>query len=741
MTPLSLALCHFMSHTDTIIDYAGARLAVFVGENGAGKSAVASEAIEFVLFGKARLAIDDLVQWGESEMSVTLTFTHHGATYRVVRGRSLRSGGRSFLELHLQNADGWHPLTGATIAETQGQIERLLGMDHATFRSSVLLKQRDLARFVDATAAERKRILGQVIGLDVFERAEQRAKDLSRDAERKTEATRTELDRIDADIATDGIDESAVAQLESLIERAGVEAAALTNQRTDAEKKLRTLAGKLAEAQAAQADVTRLEQEIEDHKARWRRADETRKWSLAAQERASATLQRAGAIDAAAASLDEARAAVVRLEADESRLATFQRQLEEAKARYDEAIAPHEAAVADFEGKRAGIVSRTSELDASIAALKPVQCPKCGERFAADPAGLAGRLEVARQQLSKLGAPPEAPFATARYFGLLARAEGNLREHKFDAEALRRARLELIEIERLSAQAGQIEDARAALAAAQASERAATEDISVVTAAGKAAALALTAAREKVAGTEAWQSEQTALERSIATTDAALASLAETKTTAAAELAAGRARLEVIARLRARRDELAASIEKDQTEAGRYRRLATAFGVTGIPARIIESILPEFAAEANAILADTIPGWGIEMRAQRAKKSGEGVIEALDLIVLRDGTPRPFEAASGGQQTIFVLALALALSRIAGRRSGAVSHYFGLDEPEGLDINRRRMFGQALKLLAHRGDLELISLVTHNEDLSEFGDRVWGVSANGHGSVVELVAA
>jgi hypothetical protein len=61
------------------------------------------------------------------------------------------------------------------------------------------------------------------------------------------------------------------------------------------------------------------------------------------------------------------------------------------------------------------------------------------------------------------------------------------------------------------------------------------------------------------------------------------------------------------------------------------RRLVTAFGPTGIPARIIEGVLPELGAYANELLAELRPGMTLELRAQRAKKDGKGVVEALDL--------------------------------------------------------------------------------------------------------------
>jgi exonuclease SbcC len=175
-------------------------------------------------------------------------------------------------------------------------------------------------------------------------------------------------------------------------------------------------------------------------------------------------------------------------------------------------------------------------------------------------------------------------------------------------------------------------------------------------------------------------------------------------------------------------------------EIARLRRLAAAFGIKGIPARIIASVLPELEGHANELLAQLRPGMTLAVRPQRARRSGEGDVVALDLVVRDEAGERPLSLFSGGERMSCSLAIAVALSRLVARRAGTAIRSLVVDEPDGLDAEARRSFGAALRVLAHHGELERVVLVSHHADLAEVGDAVYQVTKNGHGSVVEQVA-
>jgi exonuclease SbcC len=131
----------------------------------------------------------------------------------------------------------------------------------------------------------------------------------------------------------------------------------------------------------------------------------------------------------------------------------------------------------------------------------------------------------------------------------------------------------------------------------------------------------------------------------------------------------------------------------------------------------------------------------LELRGQRAKRDGKGVIEALDIIVRDDVGERPIEAYSGGETTSVCLANAVALSRLAAHRSGQPIELLVIDEPEGLDDHARSALVHLLRGMTNAGKLGLVVLITHYADLAEgLADTVWSVSKNGAGSVVTEAA-
>src|SRR6185369_12243613 len=101
-----VALEGFLSHGHTDWSPNGARLVSLVGANGAGKSSLL-DGVSYALFDEARARTDDLVQLGQTNMSATVEFAFAGERYRVTRGRSTRSGGKTFLELAVARGEAW----------------------------------------------------------------------------------------------------------------------------------------------------------------------------------------------------------------------------------------------------------------------------------------------------------------------------------------------------------------------------------------------------------------------------------------------------------------------------------------------------------------------------------------------------------------------------------------------------------------------------------------------------------
>jgi len=176
--PLKIQLRNFMCYRELEpLDFSGIHLACLAGDNGHGKSALL-DAITWALWGKARAKRDDeLIRLGQTEMEVEFEFALGENHYRVIRKRDSRGRGRSSLELQVRDGDLFRPLTEPTIRKTQARINRILRMDYETFINSAFLMQGRADEFTTKTPGERKRILGEILGLSLYDQYEEHAKE------------------------------------------------------------------------------------------------------------------------------------------------------------------------------------------------------------------------------------------------------------------------------------------------------------------------------------------------------------------------------------------------------------------------------------------------------------------------------------------------------------------------------------------------------------------------------------
>ncbi|MCJ7667232.1 MAG: SMC family ATPase [Anaerolineae bacterium] len=183
-----------------LLDLSDIRVACLVGDNGHGKSTIV-DAMTWALWGKARARSDDeLIHQGKREMEVELEFLLADNRYRIIRKRDKRGGGKSSLEFQLKDNGRFRPLTGDTIRQTQNKIIDLLHMDYETFINSAFLLQGRADEFTIKPPAERKRILGEILGLSLYERLEERAKERVKEKEFQLREVRAALESIEREL-------------------------------------------------------------------------------------------------------------------------------------------------------------------------------------------------------------------------------------------------------------------------------------------------------------------------------------------------------------------------------------------------------------------------------------------------------------------------------------------------------------------------------------------------------------
>jgi len=156
---------NFKSHQDTLVEFSTG-VTTLMGPNGAGKSSI-FEAVSFALFKQyTSKKIEQLIRTGAKKMAVEVTFTVGGRTYQVRRERSKTS--RATLKIYEgNNFDAM--VQGDT--DVTKYIENLLEMDGELFLNAVYVRQGEIADLIDKTPAEKKQMIGRLLGIDSLEKA------------------------------------------------------------------------------------------------------------------------------------------------------------------------------------------------------------------------------------------------------------------------------------------------------------------------------------------------------------------------------------------------------------------------------------------------------------------------------------------------------------------------------------------------------------------------------------------
>lgn len=281
MIPHKLSLTNFMCYRQANLDFAGIHVACLAGENGAGKSALL-DAMTWALWAKSRARRDDeLIRLGQDEMAVEFTFGLGEQVYRVLRRRKGGKRGSSLLDFQVQDEGRYRSIAESGIRATQEKIERVLHLDYDTFVNSAFLRQGRADEFTVKTAAERKRVLGDILGLDRWTVYEERAKERLRGIKAEAEMIELRLREIEAELgrrpeyeAQLEAAQAAVAELSATLKEAQAAYRRIEAARTElghAETQIAELAARIAQAERELATMAQERAAREKHLAEYER--------------------------------------------------------------------------------------------------------------------------------------------------------------------------------------------------------------------------------------------------------------------------------------------------------------------------------------------------------------------------------------------------------------------------------------------------------------------------------------
>jgi exonuclease SbcC len=433
MIPVHLSMRGFLSYRDeTELDFRLFDLACISGRNGAGKSALL-DAITFALFGQARRRDDALLNSQAASAEVTFIFEYEGNTYRVQR--AIPRGKPTVLEFQVRGAEEWRPLTERTVRGTQGRIEDILRLDYDTFVNASFFLQGQADLFTQQNAGRRKEILGNILGLEVWEEYRSRASERRKGLEGTLSQVAGRLSEIDAELGEEAerrrkLDELSASLLqveaarttqERILENLRRAAAALEEQRKLAATQLANMDAAQDRLAALRERLTEKENELVRRAALLARRDEImaahEQWTRARRvleeldrlaadfielgRRRAPLLQRIAAegarleeerrsLHARAQEIEGKRLAAAALSADHRSAqktlehltasvagrADLEASLSEARSRHGELNAQNARLKADMEDLKL----RVDQLEAARGAV----CPLCGQRLDAE---------------------------------------------------------------------------------------------------------------------------------------------------------------------------------------------------------------------------------------------------------------------------------------------------------------------------------------------------------------------
>jgi len=183
MIPNNLKIQGFLSYKELVeINFESLQVASITGQNGAGKSSIL-DAITWVLFGFARARNDQIINQQSDLAVVSLDFEYEKQSFRVRRSKQMDKP--QLLEFYIKDIEktSWRNLTEHSVNETQKRIHSILRMDYDTFINASFFLQGKADQFTQLSPRERKTILSNILGLEIWENYQQNAKDIRKNLE------------------------------------------------------------------------------------------------------------------------------------------------------------------------------------------------------------------------------------------------------------------------------------------------------------------------------------------------------------------------------------------------------------------------------------------------------------------------------------------------------------------------------------------------------------------------------
>lgn len=853
MIPCYLKVSGFLSYQDTVeLDFTGFDLACITGSNGAGKSSIL-DSITWVLFGQARRHDDAVINSHAKGADVTFDFYYENIFYRV--HRSKLKDKPTQLELYIRDENSqWHPLTEHSLRETEEKITNILQLDYDTFTNASFFLQGKADQFAQQRPGDRKRILVNILGLEIWETYRER----SFERRKQFEGNLTGLDNTMEDIASELCQEDERHQRRKQLEES---LAQMTSVRQKQEKVIEnirqmsaslqeqhhlveTLAGQYQSIQnrietieeqivAHRTDQSRYEgqiaaaDEIETSYQNWLSArQELNKWDEIAANFHQHEATRSTPLLAIQAERSKLEQELLNLSIEQKKLMDEENQQIQIHAdlqlfnKEEEKLQAQLATRQKVEESLHSLMERQTESAAENKRLKiemdelierinklegseGTTCPLCGQSLNPDERSrlienlraegttkgdhwranktFLDQVNDQRQVLEKnrsdyLGVENELRNCQRQMDQLTNRLEQIQRANvvwqqngllrMVDIERMLKEddythdhRKNLVEIDKALKEIGYDTAAHDAIRRIEQLGRTSEENYRLLATARAAldplkkiitnlekqladGSLELEQHKQVFQQAEERYQQDIKILPNLEQAEAELFNTQEQENRLRMQLGGAIQQVEVLDILRKRQKEYASQRTNLTREISRLKVLERAFGRDGVPALLIEQVLPEIEYQANNIL-DRLTAGSMAIRFTTQKdykdKNREDKKETLDVLISDSTGTREYEMFSGGEAFRINFSIRMALSRVLAQRAGARLQTLVIDEGFGSqDMEGRHRLVEAINLV--RNDFAKILVITHLEDLKDaFPTRI-EVEKTSHGSQLQVVA-
>lgn len=230
--PVEIEVKNYRNYEEEHFSFEDISFCTINGQNGAGKSSLFMDAIIDCLYEEPREG--ELTGWIRNDEKVRsgaifFTFRIGEKTFRVTRTRT--RAGKGTLNLS-ELVDGeWCDRSREKYRDTQMEIINILGMDSLTFKSCALIMQDQYGLFLQAPKEDRMVILGNLLGLGVYEAMNKIAGDKAGEFRAKTKGLKQEIEIHDATIRGHGNPEAETEQKKAELQIKSESAKEVTRER------------------------------------------------------------------------------------------------------------------------------------------------------------------------------------------------------------------------------------------------------------------------------------------------------------------------------------------------------------------------------------------------------------------------------------------------------------------------------------------------------------------------------